>query len=216
MGCGASTPENAVAPAPVKPAAVAPAPAPHQDRAPKVASTPPSAKAPASTASPVPPVASATSTPSPSKLRQPSALPLNKDDATKRLLQAAQSGDADRCQRALAADAQVSGTDDHGCTALHYAAGKSHLMVVNLLIKAGAPLEARDGEHCTPLLRAARDAEGPSGAEVVRRLIAAGAKAAAVDKAGNGLVHMAAQGANNASVLTALLEAKVRTTGRGD
>jgi hypothetical protein len=64
---------------------------------------------------------------------------------------AALTGDVARAAAALDDGADVSSPDpgQHGATPLHAAAAEGHRGVVELLVKHGAPLEARDTVRCT-------------------------------------------------------------------
>ena len=62
----------------------------------------------------------------------------------------------------LAAEKDVDAVDNFGCTALHYAARKGHLPILESLIHAGASLTARTKNGKTPIDEARR-----AGQEVV-------------------------------------------------
>uniref|UniRef100_A0A915BAJ4 26S proteasome non-ATPase regulatory subunit 10 n=1 Tax=Parascaris univalens TaxID=6257 RepID=A0A915BAJ4_PARUN len=49
----------------------------------------------------------------------------------------------------------VNATNTNGQTALHYAASKNHPIILSLLLKNGANVNAQDRYHATPLHRAA-------------------------------------------------------------
>ncbi|HEX8697155.1 MAG TPA: ankyrin repeat domain-containing protein [Longimicrobium sp.] len=64
---------------------------------------------------------------------------------TGQFFQAVESGDAERVRTLLAAHPELArARDDEGATALHYAAFNGHRPVVDLLLAAGAELNARD------------------------------------------------------------------------
>jgi ankyrin repeat protein len=86
---------------------------------------------------------------------------------------AAQSGDAALVQELLGKGVPPSDFDDLGMTPLHYAAKEGHLPVMDLLLRAGAEVDAHDERTIgnTPL----GDVAGDCSYEVAERLIAAGA-----------------------------------------
>lgn len=91
------------------------------------------------------------------------------DDA---LASAAREGDSSTVRAVIAAGADLDAIGSDGATALHWAAARGYLDVVNLLLKAGADTEILDErEYSTPLQWAA----GGGSADVVRALLKAGA-----------------------------------------
>ena len=86
---------------------------------------------------------------------------------------AAQQGDAALVQELLGKGLAPSTFDDLGMTPLHYAAQEGHLPVIDLLLRAGADVDAHDERRIgnTPLGEVA----GNCSYEVAERLIAAGA-----------------------------------------
>jgi len=80
-------------------------------------------------------------------------------DHNKAILKAAKSGDADRVRELLAGDASLAhARDKDGSTPLHCAAWRGHAAVAELLLNAGADVNARNqNEHYgdTPLHAAA-------------------------------------------------------------
>ena len=101
-------------------------------------------------------------------------------------------GDASLVAALLQAGVPVDATNDHGQTALHWAAWQGRDEVVGELLTAGAPLEAREREFGgTPLGWAAHGASmAPPGrhVEVVRRLLAAGADVQARNAHGEAMI----------------------------
>ena len=97
---------------------------------------------------------------------------------------AARNLDAECIELLLAAgaDHRPGGYCDH--TALHWAAmGQTWPGAVKLLVKAGADLEAKDWEGCTPLHRAAQYSKGTE-CRVVAALLDLGADPRALDNNG--------------------------------
>lgn len=90
----------------------------------------------------------------------------------------------------LSRGAKVNDHDAHRSTALHHAAASCETgrELISVLVRAGAELEARDVDGCTPLLLAARF-EAP---EAAAALLAAGAKVDAADNEGRTGLHWAA------------------------
>lgn len=87
--------------------------------------------------------------------------------------------------------------------AIHYAASKAASAdVIQILIDAGADLEARDAHGATALISAAFN----QNAEITNALIAAGANVAAEDDNGATALHFAALN-NGPAVLTQLMNA---------
>lgn len=86
---------------------------------------------------------------------------------------AAQAGNAALVQELLGKGVLPSTFDDLGMTPLHYAAKEGHLPVMDLLLRAGADVDAHDERTIgnTPL----GDVAGNCSYEVAERLIAAGA-----------------------------------------
>src|SRR5919107_1372114 len=69
-------------------------------------------------------------------------------DATATFFGAVERGDLDAVRALVAADpALARARDDSGATALHHAAFHAHRAVVELLLAAGAELNARDATH---------------------------------------------------------------------
>jgi ankyrin repeat protein len=68
-----------------------------------------------------------------------------------RLLDAAESGDADMIRKLLAEGADKKAKDKDGWTPLHHAAGAGHQSAAQVLVQAGADKEAKDNDGYTPL-----------------------------------------------------------------
>ena len=68
---------------------------------------------------------------------------------------------------------ELDARDGFGRSALHYAARLGHQVILGILIGAGAPLEAKDADGFTPLLRAIQG--GDANIDAVRLLLDAGA-----------------------------------------
>lgn len=73
-------------------------------------------------------------------------------DPVSDLFESVRSGDRERVAEILKAHPQsVSARDRHGATPLHYAAESGRRDIVNLLLDAGADINARDRQfHATP------------------------------------------------------------------
>ena len=115
---------------------------------------------------------------------------------------AASRGDATVVRALLERGADVQTARPDGMTALHWAAMRSDLELADMLLYAGANLEAttRLGRH-TPLHVAGRSGRAP----VVRALLEAGADPHARTASGATPLHLAAQ-AGNAEAVAALLD----------
>ena len=86
-------------------------------------------------------------------------------------------------------EVDVNHVNDEGKTALHLAVEHRHADVVQVLIDAGADIEATDRAGCSPLLLAS----SPLGsAKIVKQLVEAGAGVHAVDPKGNTCLLLAA------------------------
>ncbi|WP_419950066.1 ankyrin repeat domain-containing protein [Candidatus Palauibacter sp.] len=115
--------------------------------------------------------------------------------------EAAMRGDLAAVRSLLAEGEDVNGALGDGMTALHWAAMKGRLDLAEVLIDAGADLEAgtRLGGH-TPLHVASRAAQAP----LVEALLAAGADAGAATTTGAAALHFAAA-TGSAGAIGALL-----------
>jgi len=117
---------------------------------------------------------------------------------------AARNGDVEAVRTLLRDGADVNAAQGDGMSALHWAAERGNLVLMDVLLYAGAELEAstRIGQY-RPLHLAARN--GNTGA--VERLIEAGANVASVtDPSGSTALHLAAL-SGNGEVIRALVGA---------
>lgn len=130
-----------------------------------------------------------------------------KNDATKRLLAAADDRDADGIVAALAAGADPNALSDNKTPALVTVASQTFFghekEVVAAFLKAKANLNVADADGATPLMAAAATDHG----DTLEALIAAGAKLEAKDSDGWTAVHYAVMN-SNWSVLDKLIAAK--------
>ena len=120
------------------------------------------------------------------------------------LLDAVKEGDAQAVRSLLASGADANAAQGDGLSALHVGAQQGNVELVNLLIAAGAKLEAktRIGGY-TPLHVASQGAH----AEVVRALLKANADPTAVTTTtGVTPLHLAAKAFNGEGAVQALLE----------
>ncbi len=120
------------------------------------------------------------------------------------LIDAARQGDVEAVRSLLASGADANTRPGDGMTALHWAAELGHAAVAEVLLSAGAEVEAktRIGAY-TPLHLAGRGGHGP----VARALLDAGADPQAVTtNTGVTPLHLAAAAVDGAEVVTALLE----------
>lgn len=111
--------------------------------------------------------------------------------------------------RDAAAAAAVSAPGLRGGTALHVACRKRSPKMVQLLLKAGADVEARNEHGCTPLHIAAFMGD----MESLQQLLAAGADPRVIAQQGATVLHAAVNG-NHFAVLQQLLAAMA--SGQGD
>lgn len=106
---------------------------------------------------------------------------------------AALNGSAELVKVLLAAGAKVDASDEYSEQPLHFAAEKNNTDVVKVLLAAGANLEAADINGMQPIFRAALADGADKGKilEVLKELLAAGAKVNPTDKYGNHLIQKA-------------------------
>lgn len=120
------------------------------------------------------------------------------------LIDAARNGDAEAVRSLLAQGADANTAQGDGMTALHVAAERGHGAVTDLLLSAGADVEAktRIGSY-TPLHLASRSGHG----QIVRALLEAGADPRAVTtNSGVTPLHLAAAAMDGAEAVVALVE----------
>ncbi len=101
----------------------------------------------------------------------------------------ARAGDVAAIQLLLEHGADVNALDDHGATALHFAAAEGHLDCATALIDARADLDLRDHEHASSPVLWARNFHRD---ELVRLLLDRGARLNAADAAKLGLNRVVA------------------------
>ena len=100
-----------------------------------------------------------------------------KDTPRDALWAAVRNGDAKAIRAALDGGADVNAKNEIGVTALWIAASKGKLEVVELLLDRGADVNARDGIwYQTPLSLSLGGFGGGANADIVKRLLKAGAK----------------------------------------
>ncbi len=119
------------------------------------------------------------------------------------LLKAASIGSVPGAQTALKRGARIGVSDQFGRTALHFAAARGDLPMIDFLLSSRAPLGAKDSEGLTPLLRAARSLRGGA----VELLLSRGGERqglvsflSARNRTGQTLLHAAAREGNADSV----------------
>ena len=119
------------------------------------------------------------------------------------LIEAARNGDVEAVRSLLAEGADVNTTPGDGMTALHWAAERRHAAVADLLLAAGAEVEAKTrlGGY-TPLHLAGRGGHGP----IVSALLDAGADPhATTTNSGVTPLRLAAAAVDGVEAVTALL-----------
>ncbi len=111
-------------------------------------------------------------------------------------MDAARCGQAAEAEEAIHLGADLGARDPHGMTALHHAASRGSLSIVQLLIKYGAPLDTVDDTGMAPLHSAViHDRTG-----VVSKLLAAGCAVDIIDARGFTPLHHAASSGQLAMV----------------
>ncbi len=118
------------------------------------------------------------------------------------LVQAARNQDVDAVRELLAGGAAASDPQADGSTALHWAVHWEQPETVDLLITAGAEVNAGNDLGMTPIVMAGTSGNGA----IVRRLLAAGAAVGAAGAGGETVLMLAAR-AGSLDAVTALLEA---------
>ena len=93
-------------------------------------------------------------------------------------------------------EVDVNHVDTNGRTALHEAAQRGCADVVQVLIDAGADIEVRDNDGCSPLLAASSTGELVS----LKKLVEAGAGVRAVDTEARTCLHLAASSRHTETV----------------
>src|SRR5688572_13345627 len=117
-----------------------------------------------------------------------------KDNPRDQLWAAVRNGDAKAVRAALDAGADVNAKNEIGVSALWIAASKGKLDVIELLLDRGADVNARDAIwYQTPLSMSLGGFGGAGNADIVKRVLKAGAKdvdAAAMTAAARGNVAL--------------------------
>ena len=119
------------------------------------------------------------------------------------LIDAAKNSEVEAVRSLLAGGADAGAAQGDGMSALHWAAERGHAAVADLLLDAGAAVEAktRVGGY-TPLHLASRSGQGP----IVRALLDAGADPnATTTNSGVTALHLAAAAIDGAEAVNALL-----------
>jgi len=132
-----------------------------------------------------------------------------------RLIEAAKSRDVQAIRRLLAQGADVNERFGDGATALHWAAYGDEPEAVELLLAAGAQVDAADDHGITPLWLAAANG---ARADIVQRLLRAGGNPNAAHSSGESALMSAARSGNLAAVrllLAAGADVTVRERARG-
>lgn len=128
---------------------------------------------------------------------------------------AAQQGDVEQVRALLREGEDVNAAQGDGMTALHWAAYRGETEMVDVLIYAGANLEAKTRvADYTPLLIAARTGHG----EVVEHLVEAGANALAETTTGVTALHFASAAGHVGSIralVAAGADVEVRESSNG-
>mmetsp|Transcript_19025 Transcript_19025/g.62560 ORF Transcript_19025/g.62560 Transcript_19025/m.62560 type:complete len:1014 (-) Transcript_19025:1090-4131(-) len=115
------------------------------------------------------------------------------------VIEAARSGTAAEVEEAIHLGADISGSDEHGMTALHHASARGNLPIVSLLVKYGADLDVQDATGMVPL----HSAVVHDRVQVAARLMLAGCSVDETDLRGYTPLHIAAS--NGHTTLVRLL-----------
>lgn len=126
-----------------------------------------------------------------------------KEMQTRKLLEAAQAGDAESAMKAIAAGADREGTAGAGRTALMIAAERGDAGMAEALLSAGVSPEARDIYGRTALMLAVLSGR----AEALEALIRGGSDLEAEDRYGRRALHWATLGDGEGGCALRLLEA---------
>ncbi len=105
------------------------------------------------------------------KILNESAQTMNKSNANKLLLVAANNNDLRTLQHALNKNADINAQNNNGATALIIASGKGHLDIVKLLLERGANINAQTKDSATALIIAS----GKGHLDIVKLLLERGA-----------------------------------------
>ena len=97
------------------------------------------------------------------------------------LCTAAETGNLSQLRWILDAGAQPDGRDDHGLSAVHWAAAYGKAETVKLLVKAGADVNSKDDQGRTPLMLAAENGQ----IDATRILLGSGANPALESRNGD-------------------------------
>jgi ankyrin repeat protein len=127
-------------------------------------------------------------------------------------MKAAGRGDLKKVQRLLGNGARVNGRDSGGKTALHFAAQSKNVLVVDVLVRAGADVNAKADGDVTPLMLSVDMGFGDP--EIALRLIRAGADVQAADTNGDTALIIATT-ESSLDVVKALLEKGANPNAKG-